>query len=49
MESLIGLKAVHVTTGDYTTFVVAENGDLYFFGCGESSSLGHHLAIAVEG
>lgn len=49
VESLLGLKAVHVTTGDYTTFVVAENGDVYSFGCGESSSLGHHLATAAEG
>jgi len=49
VESLLGLKAIHVTTGDYTTFVVAENGDVYSFGCGESSSLGNHLATAAEG
>lgn len=41
IESLKGIKAVHVATGDYTTFVVADNGDVYSFGCGESSSLGH--------
>eukprot|EP00252_Welwitschia_mirabilis_P021755 TRINITY_DN5675_c0_g1_i3.p2 TRINITY_DN5675_c0_g1~~TRINITY_DN5675_c0_g1_i3.p2 ORF type:complete len:215 (-),score=32.87 TRINITY_DN5675_c0_g1_i3:439-1083(-) len=47
VESLAGVNAVHVTTGDYTTFVVAENGDVYSFGCGESSSLGH-LGTATE-
>ncbi|XP_031476305.2 uncharacterized protein LOC116247957 [Nymphaea colorata] len=41
VESLNGIKAVHVATGDYTTFVVSEDGDVYSFGCGESSSLGH--------
>lgn len=49
VESLLRVKAVHVTTGDYTTFVVAENGDVYSFGCGESSSLGHHMGTATEG
>eukprot|EP01018_Ginkgo_biloba_P039916 Gb_21644 [translate_table: standard] len=48
VESLQGVKAVHVTTGDYTTFVVADNGDVYSFGCGESSSLGH-LGTETEG
>ncbi|MQL81899.1 hypothetical protein Taro_014360, partial [Colocasia esculenta] len=41
IESLSNVKAVHVATGDYTTFVVSEDGDVYSFGCGESSSLGH--------
>ncbi|CAN6464366.1 unnamed protein product [Victoria cruziana] len=41
VESLNGIKAVHVATGDYTTFVVSDDGDVYSFGCGESSSLGH--------
>nr|XP_010929984.1 ultraviolet-B receptor UVR8 isoform X2 [Elaeis guineensis] len=41
VEALSNIKAVHVATGDYTTFVVAETGDVYSFGCGESSSLGH--------
>ncbi|GLJ16402.1 hypothetical protein SUGI_0278270 [Cryptomeria japonica] len=41
VESLRDIKAVHVATGDYTTFVVAEDGDVYSFGCSESSNLGH--------
>ncbi|KAL5991221.1 hypothetical protein ACLOJK_012127 [Asimina triloba] len=41
VEALSKVKAVHVATGDYTTFVVSEDGDVYSFGCGESSSLGH--------
>ncbi|KAK9675483.1 hypothetical protein RND81_11G010100 [Saponaria officinalis] len=41
VEGLGGVKAVHVATGDYTTFVVSDCGDVYSFGCGESSSLGH--------
>ena len=40
ITALQGVKAVHVATGDYTTFVVADNGDVYSFGCGEAS-LGH--------
>ena len=40
VSALQGVKAVHVATGDYTTFVVADNGDVYSFGCGEAS-LGH--------
>ncbi|PIA30365.1 hypothetical protein AQUCO_05600062v1 [Aquilegia coerulea] len=42
VEALTTIKAVHVATGDYTTFVVSEEGDVYSFGCGESSSLGHN-------
>lgn len=42
VEALINVKAVHVATGDYTTFVVSDDGDVYSFGCGESSSLGHN-------
>ncbi|KAL8161682.1 hypothetical protein V2J09_013171 [Rumex salicifolius] len=42
VEGLSHVKAVHVATGDYTTFVVSEDGDVYSFGCGESSSLGHN-------
>ncbi|KAJ6821307.1 ultraviolet-B receptor UVR8 [Iris pallida] len=45
VESLSRIKAVHVATGDYTTFVVSADGDVYSFGCGESSSLGHSTAI----
>lgn len=45
VQALNDVKAVHVATGDYTTFVVSEDGDVYSFGCGESASLGHN-AIA---
>ncbi|KAJ1685779.1 hypothetical protein LUZ63_017169 [Rhynchospora breviuscula] len=48
VESLNNVKAVHVATGDYTTFVVSEEGDVYSFGCGESSSLGHSTAQEGE-
>ncbi|KAI3763498.1 hypothetical protein L2E82_13400 [Cichorium intybus] len=48
VESLSNVKAVHVATGDYTTFVVSSDGDVYSFGCGESSSLGHNTANADE-
>lgn len=41
VEALSNVKAIHVATGDYTTFVVSDSGDVYSFGCGESSSLGH--------
>ncbi|XP_060969203.1 ultraviolet-B receptor UVR8 [Cannabis sativa] len=47
VESLSKIKAVHVATGDYTTFVVSEDGDVYSFGCGESASLGHNNNNAV--
>ena len=36
VEGLRNVKAVHLSTGEYTTFVVAENGDVYSFGSGES-------------
>lgn len=45
VEALNGIKAVHVATGDYTTFVVSDAGDVYSFGCGESSSLGHNTGV----
>ncbi|RAL42941.1 hypothetical protein DM860_009723 [Cuscuta australis] len=48
VEALGHIKAVHVATGDYTTFVVSDDGNVYSFGCGESSSLGHN-AVAAEG
>jgi alpha-tubulin suppressor-like RCC1 family protein len=48
VETLSSVKAVHVATGDYTTFVVSHKGDVYSFGCGESSSLGHNTAIEVR-
>ncbi|CAN8243829.1 unnamed protein product [Cochlearia groenlandica] len=40
VEGLKDVKAVHVTTGDYTTFVVSDDGHVYSFGCGESANLG---------
>lgn len=46
VEALGNVKAVHVATGDYTTFVVSDDGDVYSFGCGESASLGHNAAPA---
>lgn len=46
VEALSAVKAVHVATGDYTTFVVSDDGDVYSFGCGESASLGHNTAVA---
>lgn len=48
VESLSDVKAVQVATGDYTTFVVSADGDVYSFGCGESSSLGHSTGIAGQ-
>lgn len=48
VEALNGIKAVHVATGDYTTFVVSDAGDVYSFGCGESSSLGHNTGDVDE-
>ncbi|XP_045816527.1 ultraviolet-B receptor UVR8 [Trifolium pratense] len=49
VEALNNVKAVHVATGDYTTFVVSEEGDVYSFGCGESASLGHNAIIDEQG
>ncbi|KAM7269357.1 hypothetical protein ACFE04_024854 [Oxalis oulophora] len=49
VESLSNVKAVHVATGDYTTFVVSEEGDVYSFGCGESASLGHSASVDGQG
>ncbi|XP_022945356.1 ultraviolet-B receptor UVR8 isoform X2 [Cucurbita moschata] len=46
VEALSNVKAVHVATGDYTTFVVSDDGDVYSFGCGESASLGHNNGVA---
>ncbi|KAL1216406.1 Ultraviolet-B receptor UVR8 [Cardamine amara subsp. amara] len=40
VEGLKDVKAVHVATGDYTTFVVSDDGEVYSFGCGESANLG---------
>ncbi|KMT07618.1 hypothetical protein BVRB_6g147450 [Beta vulgaris subsp. vulgaris] len=49
VEALSDVKAIHVATGDYTTFVVSDDGDVYSFGCGESSSLGHNSGADGEG
>ncbi|KAK9277474.1 hypothetical protein L1049_007018 [Liquidambar formosana] len=49
VEALSNVKAVHVATGDYTTFVVSDDGDVYSFGCGESSSLGHNAGADAQG
>ncbi|XBH90549.1 hypothetical protein VPH35_082179 [Triticum aestivum] len=35
----------YVPTRDYTTLIVSCKGDVYLFGCGESSSLGHNTTI----
>ncbi|KAF8693675.1 hypothetical protein HU200_039087 [Digitaria exilis] len=39
VQGLSNVKAVHLATGEYTTFVVADNGDVYSFGSGESLNL----------
>ncbi|ESQ32874.1 hypothetical protein EUTSA_v10003973mg [Eutrema salsugineum] len=49
VQGLSHVKAVHVATGDYTTFVVSDDGDVYSFGCGESASLGHHQDVDEQG
>ncbi|PHT68279.1 hypothetical protein T459_27766 [Capsicum annuum] len=50
VEALSNVKAVYVATGDYTTFVVSDDGNVYSFGCGESSSLGHNTdAVEAQG
>ncbi|XP_004502354.1 ultraviolet-B receptor UVR8 [Cicer arietinum] len=49
VDALTNVKAVHVATGDYTTFVVSEDGDVYSFGCGESASLGHNAVNDAQG
>ncbi|XP_006653534.2 E3 ubiquitin-protein ligase HERC2-like [Oryza brachyantha] len=48
VEGLSNVKAVHVSAGEYTTFVVADNGDVYSFGLGESFNLGFQESAAVE-
>ncbi|KAL6899328.1 hypothetical protein ACP4OV_005986 [Aristida adscensionis] len=40
VERLSKVKVVHLSTGEYTTFVVADSGDVYSFGSGESMNLG---------
>ncbi|KAJ4710951.1 ultraviolet-B receptor UVR8 [Melia azedarach] len=49
VQALSNVKAVHVATGDYTTFVVSDDGDVYSFGCGESASLGHNAIADGQG
>jgi alpha-tubulin suppressor-like RCC1 family protein len=40
VEALSNVKAVHLSTGENTTFVVADNGDVYSFGSGEFLNVG---------
>uniref|UniRef100_A0A1J3JUQ2 Putative E3 ubiquitin-protein ligase HERC1 n=1 Tax=Noccaea caerulescens TaxID=107243 RepID=A0A1J3JUQ2_NOCCA len=40
VEGLKDVKAVHVAAGEYATFVVSDDGQVYSFGCGESANLG---------
>ncbi|KAB8087787.1 hypothetical protein EE612_012206 [Oryza sativa] len=40
VQGLSNVKAVHVSTGEYTTFVVSDNGDTYSFGSAESLNIG---------
>ncbi|KAF8715117.1 hypothetical protein HU200_027671 [Digitaria exilis] len=40
VEGLKDVKARHLSAGSYTTFVVADNGDVYSFGLGHSLNLG---------
>uniref|UniRef100_A0A0D9VHU9 RCC1-like domain-containing protein n=1 Tax=Leersia perrieri TaxID=77586 RepID=A0A0D9VHU9_9ORYZ len=40
VEGLSNVKAVHVSTGEYTTFVISDNGDVYSFGSAESLNAG---------
>uniref|UniRef100_A0A0E0K1Y8 RCC1-like domain-containing protein n=1 Tax=Oryza punctata TaxID=4537 RepID=A0A0E0K1Y8_ORYPU len=40
VQGLSNVKAVHVSTGEYTTFVVSDNGDAYSFGSAESLNIG---------
>ncbi|GAB2297852.1 hypothetical protein Dimus_031938 [Dionaea muscipula] len=42
VEGLNNVKAVHIATGHYTTFVISDTGDVYSFGSGVSWSLGHN-------
>ncbi|KAL8150110.1 hypothetical protein V2J09_019918 [Rumex salicifolius] len=49
VEALSGVKAVHVATGDYTTFVVSDSGKVYSFGCDDSPSLGQNNAPDEQG
>ena len=39
VEGLRNMKPVHLSTGEYTTFVVTDNGDVYSCGSGESLNL----------
>lgn len=42
VEALSNIKAVHVTGGFHSTFVVSDNGDVYSFGCNILNDLGHN-------
>eukprot|EP00850_Spirogloea_muscicola_P005141 SM000023S07597 [mRNA] locus=s23:342399:346060:- [translate_table: standard] len=41
VASLVGVPAVHVSAGDYTTFVLSAEGEVWSFGCNDSTCLGH--------
>ncbi|KAJ0977333.1 hypothetical protein J5N97_012807 [Dioscorea zingiberensis] len=43
VEALSMIKVVHIAAGDYTTFVVSEDGDIYSFGSSLSLNLGHDV------
>lgn len=42
-------KAIHIATGNFTTFVVLDNGEVYSFGAAWSGNLGHDAAIPTDG
>uniref|UniRef100_A0A0A9GX48 RCC1-like domain-containing protein n=1 Tax=Arundo donax TaxID=35708 RepID=A0A0A9GX48_ARUDO len=46
VEGLRGVKAMQVSAGQYTTFVVADNGDVYSFGWAHSFNLGFQVDVA---
>ncbi|KAF0891689.1 hypothetical protein E2562_010905 [Oryza meyeriana var. granulata] len=48
VEGLSNVKAVHVSAGEYTTFVITDNGDVYSFGLGESFNLGFQENAAED-
>ncbi|KAG1363369.1 RCC1 and BTB domain-containing protein 2-like [Cocos nucifera] len=45
VKGLNHIKASYVSVGDCTTFVVSDAGDVYSFGYGESSNLGHIIGV----
>lgn len=45
VDGLKDVKAVHVATGEHTTFVVSDDGQVYSFGSGESANLGQVIIV----